>query len=332
MRRRALRVLYVASALCVLMPDGDVAGDGNRSLYTTATPFLQISAHPLPGSDGGTTSVQLQLVPETQNHDIYVTLGSNEDPFLCAVSSGTMIPNGPRGQGPPPGALIDWRFRPRLQSSDSARARIDLHWTRTVNVPAAVDADTIERRYDLSLLERTHEVLDIVRPPPGTSSSCEGYAIEAELVYRDEPDLENALLQYDVWLIDTDASGKQATDHLEPRGLQGREIEYAFRPQRFDFDGNRNSSGPVSSRLEGSVKGRVRPDGRIDLVVSVLRVVQSDSLGIGDGGGKKVTVSDGETIEVTTPRLSGDVPGVPADSNLFRAGHTAIRVTARRIS
>jgi len=86
-----------------------------------------------------------------------------------------------------------------------------------------------------------------------------------------------------------------------------------------------------ATRLEGRVKGRVRPDGRIDFVVGVMRFVDAGSLGTGDGGGKLVTVSDGEPIEVMTPRLSGELPGVPPDSKLYRAGHTAIRVTVRRI-
>jgi hypothetical protein len=330
MRHQTLRALCVTSAVSVLMPAGD--GRGNQSFYRTATPQLRIWAHPLPGSDGGTTSVQLELAPETENHEIYVTLGSNEDPFLCGVNSGALMPNAPEGSGPPPGALIDWRFQARLKSSNASGATIDLHWNRTVNDSAIADAETIDREYELSLDERSRQVIDLVRPHDGAASNCEGVAIEAELVYRDAPDLENSLLQYDIWLIDTDVSGKQVTDHLEPRGLQGREIEYTFRPQRFDFDGTRNSSGPVTARLQGGVKGRVRSDGRIDLVVGVLRFVQSGSLGTGDGGGKKVIVSDGETIEVTTPRLSGNVPGVPDGSNLFRAGHTAIRVTTRRIS
>jgi hypothetical protein len=55
------------------------------------------------------------------------------------------------------------------------------------------------------------------------------------------------------------------------------------------------------------------------------------SLGTGDGGLKQETVADGETIELATPRMIEGLRGVPEDSSLFR-GHTAIRVTGRRIS
>jgi hypothetical protein len=75
----------------------------------------------------------------------------------------------------------------------------------------------------------------------------------------------------------------------------------------------------------------VRQDGRIDLVIGLERTVWVKSLGTGDGGSKQETVADGETIELATPRIASSLRGVPEDSNLFR-GHTAIRVTVRRIS
>ncbi len=61
-------------------------------------------------------------------------------------------------------------------------------------------------------------------------------------------------------------------------------------------------------------------------------MVLVDRLGTGNGGTKQETVAEGETIEFKTPRLSGQLPGVPEDSNVFRDGQTAIRVTVRRIS
>jgi len=88
MRTRALQALVVAGTFCILTPADDVAGRGTPGAYRTATPNLRIWAHPLPGSDGGTVSVELELAPETQNHEIYVTLGSDDLPLLCAGNSG----------------------------------------------------------------------------------------------------------------------------------------------------------------------------------------------------------------------------------------------------
>jgi len=198
---------------------------------------------------------------------------------------------------------------------------MDLHWKRTVNDRAIADAQTIEREYELSLFERSREVIDVVRPHEGAATNCEGVAIEAEFVYRDAADLENSLLQYDVWLLQTDASGKQFTDHVEPRGFQGRDIELTFRRQRYNQSGALSAAGDVSVSLGGTVKGRMRPDGRIDLVLGMSRTVWHGSLGQGDGGSKQETVADGETIELELPRVSGNLAGT----------RTALRVTARRI-
>jgi hypothetical protein len=226
---------------------------------------------------------------------------------------------------------VTWLFEMRLKSSDRNGAVVALHWTRTVHDPAAVDAQSLERTYEVSLSERNRVVLDLVRPRHPTENRCEGVALELELRFQDPPELENALLAYDIWLLQTDESGRQFTDRVQPRGFQGRDTEYAFERQQYQADGTRSETGPVSISLSGGVKGRVRPDGRIDLVVSLGRTVRVGSLGTGDGGFKQETVADGETIELATPRIASGLQGVPEDSNLYR-GHTAIRVTVRRIS
>ena len=195
-----------------------------------------------------------------------------------------------------------WQFEMCLKSSDRSGAVVALHWARTVHDPAAVDADSIERSYEVSLSEHQKITLDLVRPRVLTNQ-CEGVSLELELRFQDPPELENALLDYDIWLLQTDESGREFIDRVQPRGFQGRDTEYAFRRQHYDMNGTRSATGPVSIALSGQVKGRVRSDGRIDLVVSLGRTVWVGSLGTGDGGLKQETVADGETIELATPRM-----------------------------
>jgi hypothetical protein len=73
------------------------------------------------------------------------------------------------------------------------------------------------------------------------------------------------------------------------------------------------------------VKGRVRPDGQIDIAVGASRTVLTSRLGNSRGGNKQATVSDGETIELEMPPYDLEGPG-------FKAQRTAIRVTVRRLS
>ena len=119
----------------------------------------------------------------------------------------------------PAGAIVTWQFEMRLKSSDRSGAVVALHWARTVHDPAAVDADSIERSYQVSLSEHQKITLDLVRPRVLTNQ-CEGVSLELELRFQDPPELENALLDYDIWLLQTDESGREFVDQYSPAGFR----------------------------------------------------------------------------------------------------------------
>jgi hypothetical protein len=120
-------------------------------------------------------------------------------------------------------------------------------------------------------------------------------------------------------------------DRVIPRGLQGRSIDYSLKHYRYDAQGLLNVDGALEIELKGTVRGRVRPDGRIDLVVGAMRTIRKDSLGTGDGGAMQATVKDGETIEFELPKLLGQLPGIDLPT-LLEGQRTAIRVQARHVS
>ena len=327
MRARIAGALVFVCVVYSEMPRANPRGPAVETRSVGHIPQLNVSASPVWPRNYGSVSVGNALLPD-KTARTFIAVGTTEIPDPCALSGGDVGTSADVG---PAGAIVTWLFDMRLKSSDRSGAVVALHWTRTVHDPAAVDADSIERNYEVSLSERQRIVLDLVRPRDLTKNGCEGVALELELRFQDPPELENALLAYDIWLLQTDGGGRQFTDRVQPRGFQGRDTEYAFGRQQYEADGTRSATGPVSISLSGSVKGRVRLDGRIDLVVSLGRTVLVGSLGTGDGGFKQETVTDGETIELATPRIASGLRGVPEDSNLFR-GHTAIRVTVRRIS
>ena len=195
-----------------------------------SSPQLTVSASPVWPGNYGTVTVNNVLLPDKTTRT-YIAVGSSEIPDPCAISGGDVQKGAQNG---PAGALVTWLFEIRPKSSDRSGARISLHWTRTVHDPAAVDAESIERSYEVLLREHQKMVLDLVRPRDLTkvndlrSSRCEGVALELGLKFQDPPELENALLAYDIWLLQTDRTGRQFADRVQPRGFQGRDTEYAF--------------------------------------------------------------------------------------------------------
>ena len=332
----ARNVVALVVAIVVTFTTAPHAGpqdEGGRVATTRPTPLLTVTATPVWPNNYGTVIVGNALL-QGKTTRTYIAVGSSEFPNPCALSGGDVRAGSEFG---PAGALVTWLFEARLVSSDRSGARVALHWTRSVHDPAAVDAESIDRSYEVSLGENDQIVLDLVRPRDLARVSefgrttCEGMAIQLGLKFQDPPELESALLAYDIWLLQTDGTGRQFVDRVQPRGFQGRDTEYAFGRQQYDTDGTRSAAGPIAVSLSGRVKGRVRHDGRIDLVVGLGRTAWVGSLGQGDGGLKQETVGDGETIELAIPRIGQELKGVPQDSKLYRTS-TAIRVTVRRVS
>jgi hypothetical protein len=322
-------VLVVAWAVGSMSTGGaaqKARGSGDRP---TAIPQLYVHAHSLPPTYSGVVSAGWSFTDDRTNSS-YIAAGTTEFPDPCALAGGDVVPG--TEAGPDPGAFVAWQVDSRLKSVDAAGATFTLHWTRTVRDRNSVEADSMERQYDVRLAERERQVLDLVRTRGAAYPNCDGVALELELTFEDDPSVANTLLEYDVWLVHRDRQGRELTDHVQPRGFQGRSVEYAFRPIKYRDDGSIDSAGGVTAALTGSVKGRVRPDGRIDLVVSAARMVMSRALGSGDGGSKQATVADGETIELETPRLRGRLPVIGDLEPFFEGDRTAIRVTARRVN
>lgn len=281
-------------------------------------PYLVISIQNLgpTGPGGAEASSSWALGPDSIAAPT-VGAGSAEFADLCALSSG--------GTSFQEGVRVGWRVEGRLVSRDAAGARVRLRWTRVVMDRTLVDQDGVVREYEARLVEGERAVLDLLRPRVGSDPACDGVVVKVWLELRDDPELANRVLDYDVWLVHREADGREVLDRMNGRGLQGREVDFLFKHLRYDSGGSPDPNGPIDVEVSGAVKGRVRSDGRIDLALRAARMTVERGLGNGENGNKLATVDDGETLEFEMPPYRGRGPG-------FQAQRTSIRVTVRRLS
>jgi hypothetical protein len=250
----------------------------------------------------------------------FVAAGSEAWPHrgLCDISSGAADKlEGKVG--------IGWTAEGRLLSSDADSARVAIRWTRRVtNASLAVAADMV-REYEADLHDGSMAVIDFLRPAPGFDPDCDGVVVKLGVRFTDPPALAGQSLDYELWFVHRDAAGSEVVERSRGRSIQGKAVDFVFPSIQYDAAGRRDRSGPVSVDYSGSVRGRVRPDGRIDLLVAARRMTIENSLGQGSGGSKQATVADGETLELEMPTHSDRGPG-------FESQRTSIRVTVRRVS
>ena len=157
------------------------------------------------------------------------------------------------------------------------------------------------------------------------TGNCDGVVVTMWLEFQDPPELARAVLDYDVWLVHRDATGREVLERSRGRTLHGESLDYLFPRLRYTADGILSPDGAVTADYSGSVRGRLRPDGRIDLALYAHRMLVERSLGQGDGGNTRATMSNGETLEFQMPSPVNRTGG-------FEAQRTSIRVTVRRVT
>ena len=313
-RRKTLVTAGVTFALLVSQPPDR----SNAQAGSATVPLMKVSIQGLLSSGGtaGEATAGWELTPAGVVRTLVVAGGSADHADLCASSSGRSAIR--------PGTRVGWLVESKLLSADASGARVWVRWRRQVLDHSVVDAADFEREYEVRLSEGARQVIDLVRPGAGADPRCDGALVQMWLELWDSPDLAGSILDYEVWLVHRNADGREVVDRSEGRGVQGKDVEYRFKHLRYTQAGVPDDRGEVELQVNGSVKGRVRSDGRIDLSVDAGRLVWFQGVGSGESGSKQATVSDGETLEFELPPHYQRGPG-------FEAHRTAIRVTVRRL-
>jgi hypothetical protein len=233
-------------------------------------------------------------------------------------SNGLQMPAAPLGTHP--GSSAEWRVQATPVSSDGEQATVDVRWERRVPRPGLLlEGDLVQERR-LVLRDRGRGILDVVRRSGNAPGVCDSFAIGVELRFASPDDVEDAGLGYDLWLIDR-ASG-DAVGRARTQARQGADATYAFASQRLT-----SAAGDVGVTISGTVTGRARTDGSIDLTFDSRQVVARPGGGTGsDGGRKRMPVRAGETIEFEMPEaLKALLPGD------LQQHDYALRVTTERL-
>jgi hypothetical protein len=245
--------------------------------------------------------------------------------YPCAISGGGLAPATP---GAADGS-VEWLIEAQLVALENTRATIDVRWSRTVHDAEVIGAVSLHAQQRFILGEDQREVLDLLRIPDHLGGDCEAVPIVLGFSFAEPPELENAALSVDVWLIQTDRDGRQTTERFRTAARQGQRATFFFRPMYYTREGMRvGGEGPARVSIDGSVRARATKDGMIDLSVGANRTVMDTErrLGQGDGGSQQLSgLRSGETVEFP-------LPGAPFRvQEVLEGQQTALRVTVTRV-
>ena len=213
----------------------------------------------------------------------------------------------------PPEAVLGrfslvWTVTAEVRSIQTDRIVLDVTWERLKrgeSGPPLAGGPPLE---SITLREGERVLLDFADGTRPDSLCARNFAIELTAGLAEDPALTRRQIAYDVWLVHEAPGGQRKSRHLELTANQGAASAFQFPYQRLPASAAPNGHGERELQVDvmGTLRGRVRPDGTIDLSLRTNRslwYVSPDGSGesVGDGGDKILSVHPQETIRVDLP-------------------------------
>jgi hypothetical protein len=304
---------------------------------------LEIMVRPVPrdGTPSRTRAWDINDRPKGQVDSTYLFAGSPQHdlpPRLQALESGTEYLCSAGSSELNAAALDDlvsrhlhvWQVTSRAAGVTERGFAFDVEWVRYAS--ATGTRPVASGRSTLILVEGQRHVLDLVHAT-GASAQCDAGSVvlEVEARGRDDSALADRAMRYELWLVHTDPSGGKHTSRVVQTGLHGMQLPFAFSPVRLPVPSSASLQAVFDAavRVDGHLRGRIRPDGGIDLELMTGRRAALEQRGAGrvalpeaSEGRKVLQLAQGETIEIELPALTGGattVVGVDASRGALSA-------------
>jgi hypothetical protein len=300
--RRTLSCLLVLLATVVVAQD-DVRPPGKEKAHVTVSVLRT--------APGGATQPTMAMGP------LDLAVGERIPPTVFAAGAAGVDSQGceARMTMEPPEAVLGrfslvWTVTAEVRSIETDRIVLDVTWQRLKrgeNGPPPLAG--VPTRESITLREGERVLLDFADGARPDWLCARNFAIELTAGLAEDPALARRQIAYDVWLVHEAPGGQRQSRHLELTANQGEESAFQFPHQRLPAAVAAKGSGAeegLQVDVKGTLRGRVRPDGAIDLSLRTNRslwYVSPDGSGehVGDGGEKILSVHAQETIRVDLP-------------------------------
>jgi hypothetical protein len=305
-RSFALRLVLAAAVAMTLAPL--VAAVRGRSLRTdmptiqTSAPIrIAVTLEAVATARTGATGRWRATVARTVSVGDRVlegfTAGGADGTDLCDVGS---VPGGEGAEG-----RVQWRIDATVEAADAGTVTLALAWQRSVvETATGTRSVLISDQRAVRLQPDDVHVLDLVQVDAGSSSACANVLVRVRAARAEPPVVTRAWLTYDLWLMYEGAGGEQASRHLELAGADDAPAAVEFPPLRWKLNrawADRPSQAAVQVAVRGTVRGRCRPDGKVDVSLDTRRAVAVGDTGLMGSGRKEFALGPGDTVAVELP-------------------------------
>jgi hypothetical protein len=305
-----LKLVAAVVVACVV----GAANQQHASAQTVETGFkgvVRVRAKPIRADERrgvGGVPVWYEFQPG-ESTSFLVTAGrtDRENRDLCAAGASGPLPFIPSDQQAniarqEATALYVWHVDIRMIEVRANSLTFELSWQRTSRT--APD-ERLQYSQRVVLQQDESRVIDLVRGAPG--GDCLGVMVQVEAGIIDAPSLTGKVVEWDLWAT----TGPKTSARQKLRSVQGDTTTFTF--DSVAIPGSDNDEHVLFS---GTVTGRVRQDGNIDVAIDVrptttqrqsqaelIAMIKSNQQRRGDIATlrKSFTAKPGEAVKIVVP-------------------------------
>lgn len=280
------------------------------------------TAQPLAVTDGWTPVLELRVMVAQPEGSVVASsnrwkLVKGGEPIGATVVAGRplcVVGIGPIDTKPKPAHPNVWRMTGEFLGEQNGRqsVRVTARFERLWGEDNAAPTHT----QTLSLREGDSIVLDALTAPLQAGCTVHAVTMEVRLVMAaDDPALARARYAADLWLVHTDANGREQREHLLTNVDGSGAIPFMFNRLAFPVPqiDPRQGNAEATIQLTGAIRARTRTDGAIDLDIDTDRRLfgfeypEKPANRAPMSTRKTVTVKADETTAIDFPAGSGMV-------------------------
>ena len=227
-----------------------------------------------------------------------------------------------------------WEVTVQLVSAEIDQVQLQVDWKRYSTDPEGRRVQVAGDVRTPSIAEQTPHLLDFVAEEDDACRLA-NVRLEVEAMMAEAAAFVGRGIDYDLWLVHESADGQRDTRRRIVQGQHGQRTTFWFPTLAWQRPG---SDCTLSLTVRGELRGRLKPDGSVDLTVSPTTVLRlSDTSGAaetgrGIGSRSLLSLTPGEVVEVQMPLGFGRATigqCAPVEFAEFFSGHsTSILVSA----
>jgi hypothetical protein len=243
----------------------------------------------------GTTSTMAQKAMAPGEHRTwYLAAGADGSDNLCDA--------GVRGEAPTR-AAVWWRVEVEVLEAAADRATLGVSWTRSRRHAGLITEEALAHR-TVQLDLGQHQVLDYLADPP--SPACANVVLQLAVDTVPVPQRQ-ATLVYDLWLEYTGRLGRR-WEHQRVTARAGVQMPFRFEAMEWAVEQASHdvAVSPVRLEVTGTVLGRLRDDGFVDVAIRTHRDLAWAGSGMGGDGQLDYRAALGEAAGVLLPETVTD--------------------------